>query len=554
MLPRTLQASAAVVALSCLVACGDDTETGSGGGGGGTSATTTSAAGPSSTTTASSGSTTTASTSTGAGGEGAGGSGGSAPIELTWTTCSYEPEAGVGAKCARPDVPLDWSDPDGPTIELFVKRVPARESPARGQLWLLQGGPGGTAYGLEGVYSEAYRDAAPDLDIYFIEHRGTGEATKLECEDFDGISFSTQPLPPESLEASVADCLDELDATWGDGLQFFSAPAAARDLGELIDAASDGGEVYVAAVSYGTRWAHRYLQQFPAQADGVIFDSSMDETTDFFLFSEGLDAAAHGILDECGTDPFCSEKLGADPWAKLNEVLDRVRDEGHCPTEEDLGVADYRALFGALAGIGAESAALLAPTLYRLDRCSPDDQEHLLELRDALVFPDSIAGDYSSGALHFNIVFSELPGSPPDDLAEVEAGLTVSNEQMLAYAAAWDQWPTYDPSPWLGETADTDVPIVILSGTYDANTPPWLSAAFGERFDGPAQTFVSITGGHHAAILNSPIEGGSHCGIELVSQFLSAPTEELDTSCASQVLPLDFEDVDFPGAADPWED
>lgn len=553
--------------LALLAACGDDAGSGTGGGGGSTASSSTTS------TTSTAAATIGASSSssgpgTGGGGSGTGGEGGSGGTGgtggagggggsgLIWEPCSYSPDGAAEATCARPLVPLDWDTPEGETIELSVKRVPAERQPSRGQLWLLQGGPGVAVAALEGTYTETYREAAPDLDLYLLDHRGVGASTKLECPGFDPIPATTQPLSTPELRAATATCVAELEATWGEGLRFFSAAAAGRDLGELIeitrDTASDE-QVFVAAVSYGSRWAHRYLQQFPEQPTGVVFDSALDETTDYYQFGANLNDATRSILEACGDDAFCSGKLGADPWAKLDEVLDRVRDEGHCPTEEGLGLPDYQALLATLATLGAESSSLVAAALYRLDRCNGEDADLLLGLRAALVLPDAIAEDLVSAALHFNVVHSELGGPPPADLAALEASLTVSNVQMVAYAGAYDLWPVYDPSPWLGESARTDAPLLILSGTYDGNAPSSVAAAFAARFDGPAQTFVVVPGGHHTVVLNSPLADGSHCGSRLVEAFLGAPTAALDTSCAGEVVPMDFEGVGFPGASDAWD-
>jgi len=86
--------------------------------------------------------------------------------------------ASAQAECATTPLPAKWSEPQGDTIDVFVKRYPARQQPANGQLWLLAGGPG-----LPGSIYEAFAfliaNDLPTLDIYLPDHRGTGRSMPL---------------------------------------------------------------------------------------------------------------------------------------------------------------------------------------------------------------------------------------------------------------------------------------------------------------------------------------------------------------------------------------
>ena len=69
---------------------------------------------------------------------------GTSDLDISWQPCT----AGIRttAECALIQVPLRWENPDDRAITLSLKRV--RRSGNRGQLWLLQGGPGGFRHGL----------------------------------------------------------------------------------------------------------------------------------------------------------------------------------------------------------------------------------------------------------------------------------------------------------------------------------------------------------------------------------------------------------------------
>ncbi|MCC6623037.1 MAG: hypothetical protein IT385_17390, partial [Deltaproteobacteria bacterium] len=65
-------------------------------------------------------------------------------------TVTYDDACRGGAEtqwdCGHAEVPLDWDDPEGDKIAMSFLRRLGRQ-PSRGQLWLLSGGPGGTAFG-----------------------------------------------------------------------------------------------------------------------------------------------------------------------------------------------------------------------------------------------------------------------------------------------------------------------------------------------------------------------------------------------------------------------
>ncbi|HWK82028.1 MAG TPA: hypothetical protein VNP95_14740, partial [Thermomicrobiales bacterium] len=65
---------------------------------------------------------------------------------IAWSDC---PDAAPvpGIQCATYTVPLDYRYPDGPTIDLALRRVPATGSDRIGTLFFNPGGPGGTGTG-----------------------------------------------------------------------------------------------------------------------------------------------------------------------------------------------------------------------------------------------------------------------------------------------------------------------------------------------------------------------------------------------------------------------
>lgn len=78
--------------------------------------------------------------------------------------------------CLNLTVPLNYDDPDGPQVIAFATKLAANITPARGQFWMLEGGPGSSG---EALIPTMLRNDVMDLfggeyDIVFPDHRGTG--------------------------------------------------------------------------------------------------------------------------------------------------------------------------------------------------------------------------------------------------------------------------------------------------------------------------------------------------------------------------------------------
>ena len=476
--------------------------------------------------------------------------------DAPWYPCPSRP--GIFAECVKLNVPLDWDDPTGPAINYFIKRSLAKTQPARGQVWILQGGPGGSGGSIEHL-APLFREMAEDLDIYIPDHRGTGYSEYLDCPSFNDIRGHADTQLP-AIEAAAKSCVASLKATYGEGLAHFTAADAARDLGEL--AARVRGpdqQLYIYGVSYGTRWLHRYLQQFPDQATGVIFDSSEDENeTSWWTYNDNVNAGAKRIFDDCSADTFCQSKMGPDAWAMAQQTMARLDTEEGCPTEAGWTKLDYLALLSTIVRMSYTARAEVVPLMYRLNRCDSTDQEVLTSVFDAVFW--SSPWSYHARGLYYNVAASELLPTPAPTDADILAGdeaLTILGQSVRVLRVIQGVWPLYDPSPWLGAYASTSTPVLILQGTYDIQTPLGPAEAFASHFQGANQTFVPIDRGSHGVIHNSPVIGtDTDCGTIVAQQFLADPTSELTTSCATETPPLDFafDGKDYgEGTVDLWE-
>jgi pimeloyl-ACP methyl ester carboxylesterase len=191
---------------------------------------------------------------------------------------------------------------------------------------------------------------------------------------------------------------------------------------------------------------------------------------------------------------------------------------------------------------------LAAPLAYRLKRCSPADVRALKNAAAGYrAFAQSQGNDpFFSRMLQNNIVFSELFPSPLPEDASVRAlteGLVVRAVSFADLLPIYRQWPRYRRDELVGAVPRTTVPLLMMNGSWDPQTPLWGAERVGRALSGPAQTFLAFPGVSHVVLSSSPSKDaprGATCGAKLILQFLADPNATLDTSCIASLDVLDF--------------
>jgi len=468
------------------------------------------------------------------------------PEPIDWNACTLQGLGGqtYPADCATVEVPLDWSEPDGETIDLFVRRVGAPQPEGR-SVWLLSGGPGFAGLELEPIAPWLHTQD-PGTTVYIPDHRGTGASTRLTCPE--------QEVAGTPGEALITDeewpaCVEWLEANWGERMQHFSTTQAARDLRGLIERTrAEDEQTFVYGISYGTYIAYRYLQVAPDQADGVIMDSLAPPGHTFISEQDVLtnEAARVHFFGACADDETCSAKLGEDPWQVVEGLMEKI-DQGHCQPLHDVGVTKAN-LRQALAQVinNMQIRALAPAIVYRYDRCSEDDVAALTQAFSGQAGTPPLTVSAYSPVLGANIALSEMwEASEPtlEEVVERDATQPISRGVSVSMAKLVGMWPRYGDDGLIGRAADTDTPVLMMAGVLDILTPLELQRTATLTLDGPNQIFVEFPYAIHSVIGSTPLPGQSGlatCAMGLWTQFMKAPTEALDTACVSQTVAPDF--------------
>lgn len=243
-----------------------------------------------------------------------------------WGECDdvAVPLGSAAVECATIDVPLDYADPDGPTIPIALVRQPAGEPDARiGSVVFNPGGPGGSGVDfLATARLLVPHDVADVFDLVSFDPRGVGASASVDCEIIrdDGVTLIADD-DRAAWDVALATWLDEL-ATCSSippGLEsFVGTNNAARDLDMIRAAVGDEQLTYV-GYSYGTRLGAVYAELFPERVRALVLDGGVLPSTDTDEMSRqqaaGFDLALESFTAACDADLDC-------PVTELGPTLD----------------------------------------------------------------------------------------------------------------------------------------------------------------------------------------------------------------------------------------
>ena len=244
---------------------------------------------------------------------------------IDWQDCS---DGTSPFQCGTVTVPLDYEHPDGRTITLALKKLPASDGDAEhGSLFLNPGGPGGS-----GVEAVADAPRAPEelraaYDIIGFDPRGVGQSTPITCWTDDEIRQSltdpgngdispTNPLitsknvpAQEKIDrgtANAARCAQHSEVP--ELLDHVGTRDVARDM-DVLRATNGNATLNYLGISYGTHIGAVYADLFPGRVGRVVLDSAVDPSkreidrnAETVAFKEGV---LRQYVEHCQTQSDC---------------------------------------------------------------------------------------------------------------------------------------------------------------------------------------------------------------------------------------------------------
>jgi len=411
-------------------------------------------------------------------------------FEIEWTTVSDRVDDG------RLTVPLDYDDPAGGTIELYVARHRASAETSAGPMLANRGGPGADGATLALAAPSWFGSEITDnFDVIGWDPRGTGRSEgAVDCiddADYDRY-FSAPDITPDTdeerqllvdLAEEYADsCVERVDT-----LEHVGTNNSARDM-DAIRQALGVDQVSFFGFSYGSELGGVWATLFPTTVRAAVFDGATDPNSDSLQSSlqqgAGFEASLTTFLAQCSADPDCAFHNDGDAEAAFDELMLRV-DESPVPS------ANGRVAVNRSVAVLAVAQAMYSDSYWpALERALADvaagDGAGLLALHDAYYQrrADGTYGNLIEAFLAINCADDPQRLSVEEADAEVDEILAVA-PRVFPYTTGSYSCTFFPPAldPRIDITGDGAGPIVVVGTTGDPATPLESSRAMADTLE-----------------------------------------------------------------------
>ncbi len=456
--------------------------------------------------------------------------------QVAWQPCR------TGAQCATVQVPLDYDQPTGPTVDLALLRVPARDQPARlGSLVVNPGGPGVSAQYYAAAADQIVSPAVRDVyDVVGMDPRGVGGSTPLDCVDGAELDASLAIDATPDTEGEVATFLEGVgefaagcEARSPDLLAHVGTTDVARDL-DVVRAVLGDERLSYLGKSYGTSIGTEYARQFPQRVGRLVLDGAVDPAlsdADVLLGqAEGFDLALSRFAGDC-VERGCS--LGTTTEQVVDVVADilATTDDRPLPTGTDRPLTQTLATYGVIYPLYLRPDDGYPVLESALQAARDGDGSLLLRIADLYLLrgPD---GTYQTNQWDAFTPISCLDRPGSATVADVQAVLPQfeAASPLFGEGQAWgllscSQWPVPSDGLPAPVAAAGAAPILVVGTTGDPATPYAWAQGLAAQLD--SGVLLTYEGTPHTAYRK-----GSACIDTAVDTYLvQGTTPDEGTTC-----------------------
>jgi pimeloyl-ACP methyl ester carboxylesterase len=451
---------------------------------------------------------------------------GPCPIEV--------PEEAI-VECGTLVAPEDYENPAGRTVRLpvFIIRSP-NPNAAPDPLLFTQGGPGHTS--VNSVQDFSRSSFVQDRDVVILEQRGNLYAQpSLDC-DVDVWLVEGEGHTP---------CLDSLRARSIDPLHYTAATIAA-DVGSLLDVL-DYEQWNLYGSSFSTRLMILAMRDHPDRIRSVILQSVNAPTdTRYAHDPEHAVRPLELLFADCAGDPACAaaypnlEDQFYTLFSRLNAEPLRLEMSDTGTNDVVTFTVDGYALLGWMVG-----DAFYGPTRgYHRTAFLPYLIDAVETGNTGLLYPWAREewNKQNTWPFAWGLFFAvncqdDTRGYTAASLAAQSAAYPklegyARQERELEICNAWGLPPA---PPLLERPLESDIPTLVLAGSYDPITPPAWSRETARYLENA--TYVEFPAEGHDVLTDNP------CSLGIMSDFLRDPSHQPEVSCAAAapqfVLPDD---------------
>jgi pimeloyl-ACP methyl ester carboxylesterase len=443
----------------------------------------------------------------------------------------------VPAECGTVRVPLDWSHPDRGSIGVAYALIRHRDqsSPAAGTVVPNPGGPGSPAIEFAPIYAEAFADLLADHDLLLIDPRGSGQSSPLQC------GLASFPATRDGLTRAIEGCGRSL----GVRARYYTSAATADDI-DAVRAHLRIPRLNLLGESYGTYLMTVYAQRHADRIRSIILSSAFPLAFDMWARPNAR-AIGRAIRLMCErSEGKCDGERTLAELARLAQQLRQHPIPYQVPAETEPRMLDETALAGIVYGAGMDLGQV--PAIVRA-ALAGDTAPLVAAAQVLLPLSGSSAADGEQDlALTASILCNDFPTlwnrhTPlPVRLRQFEAGRAAlpAGTFYPFSARAWTsaiidrgntciRWPDRHGPVQRTNGPFADVPVLVLSGDLDPNTPTEEGQLAAEQFRD--SQVIEVPNVAHVP------ESHTGCAAAIEMNFIRT-LQVGDTSCLADIPPI----------------
>jgi pimeloyl-ACP methyl ester carboxylesterase len=454
------------------------------------------------------------------------------------------------ARCGSVEVPLDRANPAAGTTKVAFALVPRRNAsaPSAGTLAFNPGGPGDPTIANAAQTAKMFAPLLDRRDLLLVDPRGTGRSDALHCRAAEQPRLADVFAPPAHTFQAIGQCGREL----GQRAAHYGTAAVADDF-EAVRAALGVDRLDLWGNSYGTYLMPVYAARHPQHVRSMVLSGAYP--IDFDPWGRDRAAATRRAIGL-----ICARTHGCQADAVLRDVAALATRLRQQPLAFDVAVGAQRfrarldentvatlAYSGGspygLAQLPAIAASGRTGDLAPLRRVV---ETRLLTEAYGVTHhtphSESLAQALATECMDFPRAFS-LADPPAARHAAYERARAALDPRVFApfSASAWTstgfegaatciEWPDGPNAapPISPGTTMPDVPVLVISGDLDTNTPSSAGREVASQF--AHATFAEIPNVGHVPTDASP------CALKLGLRFVAATTADAN-ACAGTGAP-----------------
>ena len=449
-------------------------------------------------------------------------------------------DLGAGVDGGWITVPLDYDDPQGETIDLWVTRHRTTSDGRVGVLLANPGGPGVAASTVAASVRAYFEDPLVErFDVVSWDPRGTGASGgSVDCindDEYDRYFASSDITPEDDAERqALVDLSREfaescIEAVGADVLPHLGTNNSARDMDAIRQALGEEQVSYL-GYSYGSELGAVWATLFPDTVRAAVLDGAAHPDQEGLEPAKqqhlGFERVFNTFLAECSANTSCVFHNDGDAEAAYDALLAQV-DETPIPGPEGRVAVNQQVV--VLGVIQAMYNTRRWPALERaLADATAGDGAGLLAFFDSYFQTGTQDGSVSNTieSLQAITCADESERLSPEETEDRVAELIGIAPRLFPYTTPSYECGFFPPSaePRAEITGERAGPIVVIGTTGDPSTPLASSAAMADALE--EGVLVTVEANRHTAYRSG------NCINDVVHQYLiwlEAPAP--DTLC-----------------------